>query len=364
MSEEVRLLFAGDLHKRPKDISTINGYVECNTAVQRSLMDLIVEKGVDYFFSLGDWYDKGYTSDIAASLVDYDLDIKLANLVHGNFYGVIGNHIRLGMDSNPELHLIQPHPVLKSRRRSSRSEQILKTPEFVRINDVQISLMHYKMEAESVAAYKPKREPWAKYHIALFHTDMIIPMKQLVNTNYGFTASSGQAIGDALEGVDLAIVGHVHNTLGMFNVGTPSGQVPMIVPGSLTNVDSGEKGRHSMVALPFITVSADSEVKIQFINFDIKTNMVTFKKKNVDESREKLKSLRGKSVEDIHETEDVVAVLGNKDEALLSLNAFMQVKNYTRADKALVRSVLKDPKDLKSLVQVYLDEGNDGFSLV
>ena len=81
-----RIMFAGDLHKRAKDITTTEGYVNCTLAVQRALMQEIQNKDVTKFVSLGDWYDRGYSSDIAASLSDYDIDIKMNELLHGEFY--------------------------------------------------------------------------------------------------------------------------------------------------------------------------------------------------------------------------------------------------------------------------------------
>ena len=137
--KKTRIMFAGDLHKRSKDITTIEGYVKCCTAVQLELMQLCKELNIEYFVSLGDWYDKGYVSDVAVALADYDFDIRMSNQLNGNFYGLIGNHIRLNMDSNPELHIIQPHPIYASRRVVSRDSQIMKTPEILRINNVQIS---------------------------------------------------------------------------------------------------------------------------------------------------------------------------------------------------------------------------------
>lgn len=352
---EVKILLGGDLHKRAKDITTIEGYVRCTNAVQRALMSEIVERGIDYFISLGDWYDKGYASDISASLADYDLDIKMNEILGGKFYGVIGNHIRLSMDSNPELHLIQPHPVLKSRRGTNRQEQIIKTPEVLRIHDVQISFMHYNMNYEKVIQYKPSRQPWAKYHIALFHTPLIIPNAQLMNTQYGYNISSNGEIARTLEDVDLAIVGDIHKPIGKFNIDKGIGITTMIVPGSLTNTDAGLANNHTSVMLPLITISDNSEVTLEFLPFDLKTNMLTFKRKTVEESRESLKTLRGNSLEQLHDTVDVVAALGGRDESLMSLNGYMLSKGYTDKDRKLVRKVIDKPEDLAGLCNIYVN---------
>lgn len=349
----VKIGFAGDLHKRPKDITTIEGYVECTISVQRKLMQAIKDLRLDYFISLGDWYDKGYSSDVSSGLADYDIDIEMSNILKGNFYGLIGNHIRLNMDSNPELHIIQPHPVYKSRRACFREEQIMKTPDILRVGNVQISFMHHKKDVNDVHAYKPTRRDWAKYHIALFHTPSIVPNAQLIHTNYGYNASSNSSIGETLQGVDLAIVGDIHNPIGQFEVHTPTGNLTMIVPGSLTNTDASLQNRHEFILMPIITVEDDDSVKVEYYHFDLLTNLLTFKQKNVEASREKLKSLRGKAVKSLHESDDIVAVLGRSENAYTSLNAFMQAQQYTDVDKQLIRHVLNKPDDLDGLVRIY-----------
>lgn len=351
------LLFAGDLHKRHKDISTIEGYVACTHAVQKSLMNILQEKAVDYFVSLGDWYDRGYADDIAAALVDCDQDMQMANMLNGNFYGLIGNHIRLNMDSNPELHLIQPHPYLHSRMQSIRTEQIIKTPRVLRINDVQVSFQHFDMGYEKVTEYKPTREPWAKYHIALFHTPLVVPGSKLIDTQYGYRISSNNDIAAALEGVDLAICGDIHKPLGKFDITKPDGsKTVMIVPGSLTNTDAGDANKHASILMPLIRIGEESEVKVEFIPFDLQTNMVTFKKKNVEAAQDRMKSLRGKDLENLYSPEDVVAALSHRETTLLSLNAFMDSNGYTQKDKSLIRAVMKEPEDIAGLIRLWNED--------
>lgn len=350
-----RIMFAGDLHKRAKDITTIEGYVNCTLAVQRALMQEIQNKGVTKFVSLGDWYDRGYSSDIAASLSDYDIDIKMSELLHGEFYGVIGNHIRLSLDSNPELHLIQPHPVFKSRRVTARDNQIIRTPRFIRVGDVQISLMHNYSDTDDVMEYKPVRQPWARYHVAVFHTELVIPNSVLVGTAYGYSHVTNSKIAEVLSDVDLAIVGHVHDAIGKVMIDKPDGsKTVMIIPGSLTNVNAGEQGRHSYISIPILTIEDNGEIKLEFLPFDLKLNMVTFKKKNLEESREKLRSLKGKPVDQLTDAVTSVAAITCGNEVLSSLNAFMRAKGYSDKDKKLVRAILNDPANIGAIVDIYL----------
>ena len=143
-----RILIGNDLHKRMKDLTTIRGYIEGCRLVETDIIDACKELGCTHFFSLGDWFDKGYGSDVAAALAHTDIDRDLYDAVNGNLYGVIGNHIKIRMDSNPELFLIQPHPVYRSRHPVNRKEQILKTPKDLILNGVQIHFMHWNKDAE------------------------------------------------------------------------------------------------------------------------------------------------------------------------------------------------------------------------
>ncbi len=351
----IRILVAGDLHKRAKDITTIEGYVNCTKAVQQKLMDEIIDKDVDIFISLGDWYDKGYATDVAASLADYDLDIKMSNLLKGNFLGLIGNHIRLGLDSNPELHIIQPHEVYKTRCATPRQEQIMKTPKSIVVNNVQISLVHYNPNERDARTYKVERDPNVRYHIALYHTHLVVPCAQLQGTGYEYITSRSDAICDALSNVDLAIVGHIHKPLGSFTIDTSSErQTKMIVPGSLTNTDAGMGSRHTEVRLPLIDIALDGSVAYRSLGFNILTNMVTFREK-VSGDAYKLKTLRGKALKELHKDKEV-DLDRIFESSLLSFSNFMLKRGYTDRDKKLIRSVITAPSDLNQLLSIYKDE--------
>lgn len=339
--------FAGDLHRRPKDITTVLGYMVANNAVTESLEKLVVEEELSHFVSLGDWYDKGYDASVPHALSHVDDDRRLSDLLQGNLYGLIGNHIRLGMDASPELHIIQPHPLYKSRVKIHRNEQIMKTPDTLMIGSVQISFLHHRIEYESVEQYKPKREAGVTYHIALFHTSKIIPTAQLVGTNYAYNASPNSAIARTLEGVDLAIVGDVHDALGMFRFN----ETTMIVPGSLTNTDSAESGRHHFINLPIITIHDDSKVTLKFKEFYLHTNLITFKPKVESEANSKLQSKRGKTIEDLYPQENATHTV--LSQGIHNLNDFMLQQNYTDVDKQLVRSVMTNAEDLKTLVKIF-----------
>lgn len=353
-----RLMFAGCLHKRHKDITTIEGYTECTRAVQNSLMEEIEKNNIDIFVSMGDWYDKGYGTEIMSSLADTEIDRKMAEQLKGEFYGVIGNHIRLNLDTNPELFLIQPHEKFKTRRKVNRKEQIIRTPDKLIINGVQISFMHYNQYAHNALDYKPKREDGVKYHIALFHTPLVIPSSELYKLNMQYDASSNSSIQQCMEGVDLAIVGDIHKPLGQFDVTHPDGKITtMIVPGSLTNTNAGMGSRHNNISIPIVEISDSGTVKLEYLFFDLHTNMLLFKMKDESSKDNKLKTLRGNNVRDLYESSNdgnIVEAL-HDDMVSMSLNLFMRRQGYTKSDVDIVNSIINDPQNIDAVLKSYTE---------
>lgn len=352
-----RVLYATDLHKRMKDITTIRGYVKVCSEIETDLINLCKQLNVTHFMSGGDWFDKGYGSDVAAALAHTDSDIELAKAVNGNFYGVIGNHIKLHLDSNPELFLIQPHPTLLSRHKVERKEQIMKTPKSLILNGVQFHFMHWNPMAESAMDYKAMIDPNCHYHIGLYHDELIIPSERMYDVNMQDRVSDNTQISNALAGINLAIVGHIHKPLGSFVINKNDGSTTMmIVPGSLTNTDAGEKSRHSEVNLPLIDIDDGGKVTLQFVKFGLRIDELQFMKKIIDEdTRVKLKSLRGNTKETLYEEIEQNTFIGETAE-FLTLNKFMTQQGYTQGDKKLIKSVMNNPTDIHTLLSIYKED--------
>ena len=274
-----RLMFGGDLHKRMKDITTIQGYCEACRKVQTDIIRAISKLGVTHFVSLGDWFDGGYGSDVAAALTHADIDRLMSERLNGNFYGLIGNHIRIRMDSNPELFLIQPHEVFTTRHPVSRKEQIIKTPDRLVLNGTEIIFMHWNADADGALDYRVPIDPEMKHHIALFHTEMVIPGSVLAGLNMGHDVDDDTTISDALDGVEVAIVGHIHNKIGTVNIRGRNNSTLMIIPGSLTNVNAGERTRHHEVDMPVIDIDEDGSYTLQYYKQSLYTDQLRFMKK-------------------------------------------------------------------------------------
>lgn len=354
-----RVLIGGDFHKRANDITTISGYVAANRLVQLDLMQAIKDLSVTHFISLGDWFDNGYVSDTSAALAHTDIDRRMADLLNGNFYGLIGNHIRIRMDSNPELFLIQPHPTYISRHTVDRDYQIIKTPRDLILNGVQFCFMHWDKDAESAYEYKAMINPECSYHIGLYHTEYIIPAHILQSVNMFGSVSDNSKIGAALDGINLAIVGHVHKPIGTFKISMANGQTTtMIVPGSLTNTDSGEMSRHDHIDMPLIDIDDNGEVSLSYYRQDLHVEMLAFHPRKIsDSTRDKLKSIHGKSKETLYDELESITFVGEST-AFQTLSMFMRQNGYTPTDKSLVRNAIQSPDDVDTLIKLY-KEGNN-----
>lgn len=347
-----RVMIAGDLHKRMKDITTIQGYCDACKKVQTDIIKAIKKLGVTHFISLGDWFDGGYGSDVSAALTHADIDRLMADRLEGNFYGLIGNHIRIRMDSNPELFLIQPHSIFTTRHPVSRREQIIKTPDRLVLNDTEIIFMHWNADAEGAMDYKVPIDAELKHHIALFHTEMIIPGSLLSGLNMGYDIDDDTTISEALNGVDIAIVGHIHKKIGVHNImGRNGNNTLMIIPGSLTNTDAGEKNRHECIDIPVIDIDEDGSYALHYYKQNLHLDMLKFMRKAEldEETKQKLKSLHGNNKDALYEDLQASSFVGDSAE-FLTLNRFMLQNGYREEDKSMVRSVMKNPEDIQSLI--------------
>ncbi len=348
-------MIAGDLHKRMKDISTIKGYCNACKNVQLDIINFIKQNGVTHFISAGDWFHGGYGSDVAAALCHTDIDRDMAEALNGNFYGVIGNHIRIQMDSNPELFLIQPHPVYRSRHDVNRNEQIIKTPDRIVLNGCEFLLKHWNPVAEGALDYKCELDPECKHHFAIFHTEQIIPAPLLHGLNMGHVISDESNISKALNGVEIAIVGHIHKVIGSHVIRSTNGKdTLMIIPGSLTNTDAGKKARHDYIDIPIITIYESGEYKLEYHRQTLHTDELTFYQKT-EEDTGKLKSLNGNAKENLYSELQATAFIGDNQQ-FLTLNRFLESQGYTKSDKTQIRSVIRNPEDIDTLVYIAKQE--------
>jgi hypothetical protein len=348
-----KIAVAGDLHKRVKDISTIKGYVNCCDYTLESLIKMIKEEQLNAFISLGDWYDKGYVDDVAAAIADVSREHYIHELLNGNFYGVIGNHIRLRLDSNPELMLMQPHPTLKSRKEVRREHQIIKTPNQIRVGNIQISLVHNLQQANKLEDYIIRRLPDVKYHIACVHDPRFVPLSKLALTNTYAHNTLDSEIVRTLSEVDLCICGDIHMPLGLFDI---SPKTKMIVPGSLTNTNASLKTRHSSIKIPILTIDDKTdEFSLNFKDFDLNLNMLTFDEKAEEKIIDKIKTLRGNSLDKLYNEENTGSIMSTGISSF-NFREFLDEQDYTPNDRKLIKSVMKIPEDIMSLIKIHYED--------
>ncbi len=347
-----KILFGGDLHKRYKDFTTIAGFTDATLAVEMDLIKYCEDRNIDAFMSIGDWYDGGYGSSVGTALSHIELDRKLADVVNGNFYGCIGNHLLRNMDSNPELNLIQPNARVATKDPVHREIPIIKTPEVIMFNGVQVSLMHFNPRNDCASTYAPIREDNANYHIAVFHTERIIPNGLMKQMN-GYISTQQNDIEYATRGVDFAIVGHVHKPLGKTIIQHPDGsQTLLYVPGSLANTEVSDV-LHESVDLPLVTINDDGTISIEYVTFSTHTEMCVFEKKRSKTDEEKLDSLRGNSTANLYE-EVIEQTISDETMKYMSLQLFMEQNNYKQSDMDLVNTVRNTPEDLEQMMQIYI----------
>lgn len=269
-----RILFVSDLHKRDCDFSTIAGYTKAIDAVQRDILSFIKQRGITHLVSLGDWYDKGYRS-INRSNNDRNFDEDLSRAVNGNFYICLGNHFFLERDNNPEMYLIQPSENYRPSQPIYATSPVIRAVPNLRIGPVQISFFHY---SKSNKDYIAERDPEVKYHIGVYHDDTVVPTKQRNDAGFrGTTVTS--YMDNVFANINLAIVGHIHTPLGVFNIQSRGRELPMIVPGSLAITASGSNNLHTDVNLPVVEISDEGKVSCSLYTFDLHANLLRFYKK-------------------------------------------------------------------------------------
>lgn len=269
-----RILFVSDLHKRDCDFSTIAGYTKAVDAVQRDILSFIKQRGITHLVSLGDWYDKGYRS-INRSNNDRNLDEDLSKAVNGNFYICLGNHFFLERDNNPEMYLIQPSGYYKPSQPIYATSPVIRAVPSLRIGPVQISFFHYSKENKN---YVTERDPEVKYHIGVYHDDTVVPTQQ--RNDAGFRGTTMTSYMDNIfANINLAIVGHIHTPIGVFNIQSRGRELPMIVPGSLAITTSGSSDLHTDVNLPVVEITDDGKVSCSLYTFDLHANLLRFYKK-------------------------------------------------------------------------------------
>lgn len=270
---KAKILFVSDLHKRDIDFTTITGYTKAVDAVQQDILRFIKDAGVTHLISLGDWYDKGYRS-INRMNHDRNLDEELSRAVNGNFYICLGNHFFLERDNNPEMYLIQPSALYKPTKPIYAKAPVIRAVPALRIGAVQISFFHFSKKNKN---YATEIDPDVKFHVGVYHDEAVLPSSLREEGNV--RGDTMQSILDSVyANVNFAVVGHIHTPIGFRKFNVAGHPLPMVVPGSLANTDTGVS-YHETCQLPVLTINDDDTVSAQLFTFSLHTELVKVTKK-------------------------------------------------------------------------------------
>lgn len=316
-----KILFVSDLHKRDCDFTTIAGYTKALDAVQHDILRFIVENGVTHLISLGDWYDKGYRS-INRCQNDRNLDEELAAAVNGNFYICLGNHFFLERDNNPEMYLIQPNDTWRPAQPIHATVPIIRAVPALQFGPVRISFFHYSKTNKDYVAPRPDG---VTYHIGLYHDEVVLPSNVRKEANI-FTHASTANLDRVLQNIDLAIVGHIHKPCPLFYVTANGRRVPVLVPGSLANTQTGDTF-HTTADMPLLEISDAGKPSLSRVTFDLHCNLLRLYKRKQAVKAEVM--------------EQVVPEMP----ALVSLKDFLFAKGYAEPHINLVEAAAEQTLD-------------------
>ena len=252
----LRVLMITDTHFRDKDFKTIGGYVKATNAVLDQIEEIIIREKIDIAIHGGDVVDSGFSQQ---SMVHHFMNRlnRIKQLLHGMFFVVVGNHLFLEIDNNPEVYWIQPSDIIKPREPIFAEEPLLLAPYAVRINGTQYDLMHYSKDRSSYFRNIINPEK-TQYRHACYHDEVAVPGSVRLEENIRVEVRS-ELYDALLSPYDSVTCAHIHTPHDQIVVTTPSGKkVPMDIPGSLGIVTSEERQKHSKVFLPIHEVGTNT----------------------------------------------------------------------------------------------------------
>lgn len=279
------VLLVYDRHKRDVDLSSIKGYCDASSAVTDDLFKIIEDYKVTKVIEMGDLYDRGYTK-IGAQYVDMMDEIALRDLVEGEYYGLLGNHLMLERDNNPEFYLIQPNSYkgLKPLVQRKFRQQVIKVVDELIIGNTQISFFHYSKDDKN---YVNERKPGIKYHVGLYHDDTVVPNS--VRQQCGIKSKvTSDYLNHIYSNVDFAFLAHIHTKLGMLKLRLKTGRIiPAYIQGALAMTSSKDSEYHESVSLPLLYIY-ENDLIVKFVKVSLHTELMKIhkEKSKIEEGHE------------------------------------------------------------------------------
>lgn len=265
------ILCVTDRHKRDIDFSSIKGYCDASAQVTEDILEIIQEKDITHVVEMGDLYHRGYTK-ISAQYADVMDDIAIRDAVNGNYYGVVGNHLMLERDNNPEFYLIQPNnypdlqPILKRKFR----QPIIRVVDDLVIGPVQMSFFHYNKENKD---YVAERRNGIKYHVGFYHDDSVVPNH--VREQCGIKAKvTSDYMNRIYSNIDYAFLAHIHTDIGLMKLKLKSGKIVLAyLQGAATITSSKASEYHKYVMLPIIQIYENTMI-VEKVKLSLHTEMM------------------------------------------------------------------------------------------
>lgn len=348
--QECRVLPITDRHIYEKDLKTVGNYVKVQHKITKDIVEFIRnDKYKNVAVHLGDVAHQGYRSFVSGYR-DIMAEMRIAKAVHGDNYIVVGNHMYIMRDSNPEFLMMQPTPKFTTKHEMylEPDDSILKLHDGIIIGDTQFSFIHYELRDKN---YKRIREPGIKTHIAFFHDDNIIPSS--IKAGHGMTTvNSSEYIADVLEDIDIAVVPHWHTKVGLVYVHVGNKTVPMYIPGALCHTSVAMSERHKNVELPTFIVSNEG-VKIELVTFSTYLNELKFYESNdsdIEKRKRKaardasIKQVKMKTAEDIGYEFDTIEFLKNSESGMYSVKLYDKACSGTLTMLDAIKYTVEDFK--------------------
>lgn len=251
-----RVLLIYDRHKREDDFKTIKGFIEAQSKQTDEILKCIEEEGITHVIEMGDLYDRGYHK-VGAQHADTMDEIAISDAVNGNYYGLIGNHLFLERDSNPEFYLIQPNNYahLQPATKKKFRKQVIKVQDSLIIGNTQFSFFHYDKDNKNYI--RPVAEG-VKYHVGLYHDDEVVPNSVRAACNIP-TQISSSYLNKIYSNVTIGFCAHVHVPIGKVYIQLSDGRkVPLFIQGSMLPTSSKESEIFQSVTLPILNIYEDS----------------------------------------------------------------------------------------------------------
>lgn len=318
------ILFIPDLHLRSKGFTTIANYTDALQLFMKKYLPEAIEKyNVTNLVFLGDVVDSGLTDTTSFMKVYKDIE-SMVELVPGDCYLNIGNHMFLDLANNPEMWCIQPHQFIRPMKVVDIKEQLIKTPKRIRCGNAQITLNHYYPKGYP-KDYNTVKEDDVALHIACWHDDELIPLN----------GRATPMIDNGYRGININICGHIHIPHEPFTLPLSNGEKTLVyIPGSIGRTSSKKEEENLLARLPLLIVDNDGNSKCVDISVNTGQHLLKIsEKEEVTEEKLTFKEIKEDLKENIVQvTTDTTAV---SDE------------DYTADLGSYIRKYVTDPEKLK-----------------